>query len=103
MGNPWPNWPLSSKPGQKDRVFALWERHLKKRVATNPAQERYFFCHDMDDPDMFFLFEVYDDPASLAKNVKAPWFAEYMAAVGPLLDGPPEVFQTTPQWIKNNP
>jgi hypothetical protein len=33
-------------------------------------------------------------------NAQAPWFWEYMQAVGPLLDGQPEVGMTSTVWAK---
>ncbi len=89
-----------TKPGKRDEAYALWEAHLKSRAAANPAQETYFFCYDNDDEDTFHLFEVYNDPSSLAENAQSTWFASYMAEVFPLLDGPPAFSQATPKWIK---
>jgi hypothetical protein len=39
-------------------------------------------------------------PPRPASTSKAPWFWEYMQAVGPLLDGQPEVSMTTVVWGK---
>lgn len=35
------------------------------------------------------LFEIYRDQQAFAANAEAPWFAEYMAAAGPLLAAEP--------------
>ena len=89
-----------TKPGKRDEVRELWEKFLKGRAEINDAQELYFFCNDNNDADTFLLFEVYSDPVALAKNATTEWFAAYMEAVGPLLDGMPEVHMTTPVWAK---
>ncbi|MEQ9812842.1 MAG: hypothetical protein RLO50_08665 [Azospirillaceae bacterium] len=90
-----------TKPGRRDDVIGLWEEHLKHRAAANADQESYFLCLDNRDADVFILFEVYRNPATLAANAEAAWFQDYMNAVMPLLDGPPEVHQTTPFWEKH--
>ena len=89
-----------TKSGKRNEVRELWEKFLKGRAEANDAQELYFFCNDNNDPDTFLLFEVYSDPAALAKNATTEWFAAYMESVGPLLDGMPEVHMTTPIWAK---
>ena len=80
-----------TKPGKRDDVRRLWEKHLKGRAEANPAQETYYFCYDNDDPDTFLLFEVYNDPAVMAENAQAEWFASYMEDVGPMMEGYPVV------------
>ena len=92
-----------TKSGKRDDVHRLWEEHLKARAEANDHQQVYFFCCDNNDPDVFFLFELYDDASALQQNAQADWFANYMAEVGPLIDGPPEVHQGTPVWSKGAP
>ena len=89
-----------TKSGMRDEVRNLWEQHLQARAEANTAQELYFFCYDNNEPDTILLFEVYNDPAALDDNAKSDWFAAYMEAVGPLLDGMPEIDMTTPVWVK---
>ena len=98
--------PTRREPRRAQRSYTtrrdtiLWEKFLKGRAEANDSQELYFFCNDNNDPDTFLLFEVYSDPAALAKNATTDWFAAYMESVGPLLDGMPEVHMTTPIWAK---
>lgn len=89
-----------TQSGKRDEVRGLWEQHLKARAEANAAQELYVFCYDNNDRDTFLLFEVYNDPAALDENAKSDWFAAYLEAVGPLLDGMPEIHMTTPIWAK---
>ena len=58
------------------------------------------WCADNGDPDGFYVWEVYTDPAAMKANSSAAWFGEYMAAVGPLLGGQPELTTATPMWLK---
>lgn len=86
-------------PGQRDVVRRLWEEHLKPRIQKTPEQEIYFFCDDLDDPDSFFLFEVYSDSAVLARNAEADWFGAYMAAAKPHVDRV-DIMRGEPAWRK---
>jgi quinol monooxygenase YgiN len=88
-----------TKPGRRDEVRVLWEKHLKQRAAANAAQETYFFCYDNRDPDTFHLFEVYADPSALAANATADWFAAYLSEVGPLIEET-AFHEATPIWVK---
>jgi quinol monooxygenase YgiN len=89
-----------TQPGKRDDVRRLWDAHLRPRVEANAAQEVYFFCEDANDPDVFYLFEIYANPEAMEANGQSPWFADYMAAVGPLLTDQSEVAIATPTWAK---
>lgn len=87
-----------TQPGKRGEVRTLWEQHLKARAEANEAQESYAFCEDDQDPDTFYLFEIYRDREAFQRNATQPWFGEYMAKVGPLLAGPPQMGTATPVW-----
>src|SRR5437899_2761067 len=89
-----------AQTGKRDEVRRLFEEHLAPRAARNPAQQIVVWCADAAEPDTFYLWEVYGDPAAMEASARAPWFGAYMAAVGPLLSGEPEVITATPAWIK---
>ena len=88
-----------TKPGQRELVRRAWEELMKPGVDGNAQQPVYFFCEDNDD-DVFCLFEIYRDRASFERAAESRRFAEYMARIGHLLAGPPEVNITTPAWAK---
>ena len=89
-----------TQPGKRDEVRRLFEAHLAPRAIANEAQPIVVWCADNGDPDAFYLWEVYSDPEAMEANGRAHWFGQYMAAVGPLLDGQPEVTTSTPMWLK---
>lgn len=89
-----------AKPGKRDALRTLWETHLRDSAAANPALEAYYYCYDNDDPDVVHLFEVYGDATAQAADAGGDVFKNFMVEAGPLLDGFPEVYQTTPMWIK---
>jgi quinol monooxygenase YgiN len=89
-----------TQPGRRDEVRAVWDRHLRPRAEANPAQELYLFCLDEDDADAFQLVEVYSDVEAAQANARAPWFAQYMREVGPLIAGRPAMTTARPVWAK---
>lgn len=89
-----------TKPGKRDQVYRLWDKHLRSRVETSQAQEIYFFCFDENDPDTFYIFELYNDREAFRQAGQTSWFAEYMKEVGPLLQGQSDFGMATPIWAK---
>ena len=91
---------VKTQPGKRDDLVALWEAHLRDRAAANDDQVRYVFALDLNDPDTIRITEVYATQAAFEANSQAPWFADYMAAAGPLLAGEPDFHMARPHWIK---
>lgn len=89
-----------TKAGKRELVRAAWEDLMKPGVDGNREQPVYFFCEDNDDRDVFCLFEIYRDKASFERAAESRRFADSMARIGHLLEGPPEVNITTPRWAK---
>ena len=87
-----------TQPGRRAAVAALYQEHMAPRAEANADQEVVVWCDDAHDPDTFYLFEIYASQEAMGANAQAPWFAEYMAAVGPLLAAEPEVMMATPAW-----
>ncbi|MPZ57555.1 MAG: antibiotic biosynthesis monooxygenase [Rhizobiales bacterium] len=87
-------------PGKRDEVRRIWEKHLRPRIAENPAQEAYFFCYDDSDPDTICVFQLYGDRTGPQEFVKASWYPAYEEEVSPLLTGESEFRSATPMWIK---
>ena len=87
-----------TRPGKRDDVRRLYEELLAPRAVENDSQQVVVWCDDQQDDDTFHMFELYRDMAAMGTNAQAPWFAEYMARVGPLLAGEPSVAMLTPRW-----
>ncbi len=87
-----------TQPGKRAEVAALYQQHLAPRAERNEEQEVVVWCDDAHDPDVFYLFEIYASQEAMGANAQAPWFADYMAAAGPLLAAEPEVGMAEPAW-----
>ena len=89
-----------AQPGKRDEIFDLYAEMLVPRAEENDAQEVIVWAADQHDPDAFYLFEIYRNAEAMGANASAPWFADYMQKVGPLLAAEPEVGMATPRWSK---
>ncbi|MBL8131450.1 MAG: antibiotic biosynthesis monooxygenase [Anaerolineae bacterium] len=89
-----------TKAGKRDEVRGLYEQLLAPRALTNPAQELVLMNNDAQDPNVFYLFEVYANQEAFQASSQAPWFWEYRGAAEPLLEGRPEVVMAVPVWGK---
>lgn len=89
-----------ARPGKRDELRRLWEKHLRPRVQQNPAQDVYAYCLDREDPDLIHLFEVYDDASAMAEAGEAEWFEAYMEEAAPLMAEPPSIVVADPVWEK---
>ncbi len=89
-----------TKPGKREEVRRLFEKHLGPRAQQNPKQELVVWCADDKDADVFYLFEIYSDPSAPQANAQAPWFFEYLQQVQPLISDMSEVMSATPLWAK---
>jgi len=91
-----------TKPGKRDELRKLFEKHLGQHALSNRTQEVVVWCDDIKDSDAFYLFEICNSYEAFQLNSAAPgpWFADYMREAGPLLDGQPEMMVGTPKWAK---
>ncbi|MGI9596758.1 MAG: putative quinol monooxygenase [Acidimicrobiales bacterium] len=89
-----------SQPGKREELFALYRELLAPRAEQNTDQQVVVWSADHNDPDAFYLFELYRNMEAMGANAQASWFADYMAKAGPLMGGEPEVSMATPLWTK---
>ncbi len=89
-----------AQPGKRDELFDLYAELLAPRAEENADQQVVVWCADQNDPDTFYLFELYRNIEAMGANAQASWFADYMAKAGPLLGGEPEVAMANPRWTK---
>jgi hypothetical protein len=68
-----------------------------------PRAKLVIWCDDDQDPDTFYLFEIYANREEQLTNADAPWFAEYLAAAAPLLTPGAEFVSATPRWSTGFP
>lgn len=90
-----------AKPGQRDAVRAVWERHMQPAIADNPGHADYFYGYAADDPDVIRVFQRYIDREAAEDFLGLLAYRSYLDEVEGLLAGPPEVVEVTVMWSKN--
>jgi quinol monooxygenase YgiN len=88
-----------AKPGKREELRTAWDKHLRAETESDPSRLLYLYLFDANDPDAYFLVEVFAEGAS-PPPPDAPFFESFMQEAGPLLDGMPAVQQTEVVWSR---
>lgn len=91
---------IETKPGQREALVDLWDKHLKDRASEDRDHVNYVFALDMNDPNVIRIAEVYATQAAFQTNTQSDWFAAYMAEATKLLAGEPSFAMASPHWVK---
>lgn len=62
-------------------------KKMAEATAAEPGNTSYTFSFDLDDPDVVHLFEEWEDEESLATHFTLPHMAEFVVALGEIIDG----------------
>ncbi len=89
-----------TRPGQRDAVRQVWEKHMAPAIAANPDHLAYFYCFGNADPDSLWAFQHYTDADAAQAFLTTDGYAAYLEEVEPLLADPPRVTTLTPVWVK---
>ena len=90
-----------TKPGARDAVQKVWQKHMQPAIEANAGHEVYVYSFGSD-PDRICAFQVYGSAEAAEAFLKSPAYLAYEKEVAPLLEGPPQVEVLQPQWIKAN-
>ncbi len=74
------------RPDRRDQAVEA-AKTMAAATATEPGNISYTFSQDLDDPAVFHLFEEWDDEESLAAHFTLPHMADFVVALGEVLDG----------------
>ena len=75
------------RPGQREAVFAVWQKHMAPAIAANLGHEAYFYCFDPADPDAICAFQQYRSPEEAAAGAQASQVVVRDAVGNALADG----------------
>jgi quinol monooxygenase YgiN len=88
-----------TKPGARDDVQKIWQKHMQPAIAENAGHEIYVYSFG-DDPDRICAFQVYASAEAADAFLQSQSYRDYEREVTPLLECPPTVEVLKPQWIK---
>lgn len=89
-----------AKPGHREDVQRIWEKHVKPRVISSPAHEAYYFCHDQADPDVVCVFQLYSTEDAMKEFLSGDWYPGYVAEMSTVVVAPPEISPASLMWNK---
>jgi quinol monooxygenase YgiN len=89
-----------ARPGRRDDVRRVWEKHVRPRVEANPAHEAYYFCYDAADPDVICVFQLYRDAEAMRAFSAEAWYPDYLNEVSQVVVAPPQIIPATLVWTK---
>lgn len=78
---------FTARPGQADTIAGLLEGYAAD-VRSEPGNRTFEASRLREEPDRFFVYEVYADEAAFAAHLGAPYGATFNAALGPLITEP---------------
>ena len=73
-------------PDKRDQIAAA-ARAMAAATETEPGNISYTFSQDLEDPNVIHLFEEWEDESSLAEHFTLPHMADFVVALGEVLDG----------------
>jgi len=88
-----------TKPGARDQVQKVWQKHMQPAIDQNAGHQVYVYSFGTD-PDRICAFQVYGSVEEANAFLKSQAYIDYEREVAPLLEGPPQVEVLRPQWIK---
>ena len=89
-----------ARPGRRDDMQRIWEKHVKPRAAANPAHAAYFFCFDDNDPDAVCVFQLYESAAAMDEFLAGDWYPLYLREVSEVVVAAPQLTTASLIWAK---
>jgi quinol monooxygenase YgiN len=75
------------KPGMRDRFIEAITDDATHSMADEPGCSRFDVLQDADDPDTFYLYEIYADDAAIDAHFETPHFLRLADALPELVEG----------------
>jgi len=88
-----------TKPGARNEVQKVWQKHMQPAIDNNAGHEAYVYSFGSD-PNSICAFQVYSSAEDAKAFLGSPAYISYEKEVAQLLEGPPQVNVLQPQWIK---
>lgn len=76
------------QPEHHEEFIAASHADARDSAVDEPFTQRFELVVDENDPNRFYLDEVYDDAASFDKHMVSPHFARFFERIGHIAEGP---------------
>ncbi len=81
---------MKIKPGKADQFIQEF-RKAQPKVLKDPGAVQYSLHRDISDANKFYFYERYEDQKAVDYHSTTPHFKAFFKAIGPLLEGEPEI------------
>lgn len=86
------------KPGRREEFLRIIKEDAESTTKNEPGNFGFYVVQNNEDPDKFFMFEVYKDQAALEAHRATPHFLKYRQATADIYDGDPVRVIGTSIW-----
>src|SRR5215470_17883022 len=76
------------EPEHRDDFVRAAQRTARDSLANEPGSRRFEVIADEENPDVFYLNEVYADVDAFNAHAQGPYFGAFFAEAGPYATGP---------------
>ncbi|AXL89206.1 antibiotic biosynthesis monooxygenase [Streptomyces sp. CB09001] len=76
------------QPDRHEDFIAACHADARDSAVDEPFTQRFELVKDENDPNRFYLDEVYDDAAAFDKHMAGPHFAKFFERIGDIAEGP---------------
>ena len=76
------------QPEHRDDFVQAAHRTARDSLANEPGSHRFEVIADEENPDVFYLNEVYADLDAFTAHATGPYFAAFFAEAGTYAEGP---------------
>ncbi len=72
--------------GKGDEVREILQTQARNSLEKEPGCRHFDVCTDPDDPHTFFLYELYDDEASVEAHGQTEHYGAFRTRIDPLVE-----------------
>jgi autoinducer 2-degrading protein len=76
------------QPARRDDFVKAAQRVARDSLANEPGSHRFEVVADEENPDLYYLNEVYADVEAFAAHAEGPYFKEFFAEASAYAEGP---------------
>ncbi len=76
---------FEAHPGKGAEVREILQTQAGNSLEKEPGCRYFDLCEDPENPDKFFLYELYEDEAAVEAHGQTEHYGEFRARIDPLL------------------
>ena len=90
---------LGVKEGEKNSYVAVGKNNITKSVLNDEGTLGMYLVQEKENPNMTYMFEVYEDEKSYQEHVKSEQYKEFLKKSSAILTEHKKKIQVMPEYI----